>query len=417
MLVAMDPRTGEVLALANAPTFNPNAVKPGAPLRNRALLDTFEPGSTFKVFTVAGALDAGAIHPQDAIDCERGAYRVGKHTIHDHKGLELATPARIIAASSNVGAATLGALLGRERLQKTLLAFGFGERAGLDVPGEPRGQVPFPRAEVSLATMSFGQGVTASALQITTAMAAIANGGMLVKPILVRRVVDPATREVLSRGDPVPVRRAASRETAATLARWLEGVVEDADGTGKKARLALWRVAGKTGTAQKADPVTHRYSADKRFSSFVGFAPAEAPRVVIGVFIDEPRGDVYGGDVAAPVFREVAELAMKVLGVPPSDGALAAAAAAAEAQAPPPSVDDDGDSPGLAIGEDAPVQDGEVAVPALAGLPARLAIKALSDAELVPDLSGTGRVVSQAPAPGRVVERGARVRLVLAPPG
>jgi cell division protein FtsI (penicillin-binding protein 3) len=416
MLVAMDPRTGEVLALANAPTFNPNAIRPGAPLRNRALLDTFEPGSTFKIFTLAGALDAGAIREGDVVDCERGAWRVGRHTIHDHKRLEAATPAQILAVSSNIGAAKIGGRLGREGLQKTLLAFGFGERAGIGVAGEPRGQVPFPKADVSLATMSFGQGVTASALQITAAVAAIANGGMLMKPILVRRVVDAATGEVLSRSDPTPLRRAASRETAATIARWMEGVVEDADGTGKKARLPLWRVAGKTGTAQKADPVTHRYSADKRFSSFVGFAPAEAPRVVIGVFIDEPRGDVYGGDVAAPAFRDVAEHAMKVLGAPPSEGVPTsgaepprevAAAAAGDDEASAMSEADDG----------APLQAGAVAVPALAGLPARSAVKALADLELVADLAGTGRVVSQVPAPGRVVERGARVRIVLAPPG
>ena len=222
MLVAIDPRTVEILALANAPTFNPNAPRPGAPLRDRAVLDTFEPGSTFKLFTIAGALDAGVLRPGDGVDCEDGSWRVGAHVIHDHKRLRWATPAKIVAVSSNVGAAKIGARLGRDRLQKTLLAFGFGEKVGLDLPGEPRGQVPFPKADVALATMSFGQGVTASALQITSAVAAVANGGMLMKPILVKRVVDPAAAEVLDRAEPTPVRRAASRETAARLARWME---------------------------------------------------------------------------------------------------------------------------------------------------------------------------------------------------
>jgi cell division protein FtsI (penicillin-binding protein 3) len=419
MLVAMDPRTGEVLALANAPTFNPNAPRPGAPLRNRAALDTFEPGSTFKVFTIAGALDAGALRPLDTIDCEAGAYRIGKHTIHDHHGLRAATAAKIVAVSSNIGAAKIGARLGRERLQKTLLAFGFGEKIGLELPGEPRGQVPYPKAEISLATMSFGQGVTASALQITTAFAAVANGGMLMKPVLVRRVVDAATQRVLERADPVPVRRAASRETAATLARWLEGVVSDEDGTGKRARLDLWRVAGKTGTAQKADPITHRYSVDKRFSSFVGFAPAASPRIVVGVFIDEPRGEVYGGEVAAPVFREVAELALKAMGVPPDLEAVAAGGAPRpDAEDGRPAEDDEAE-PVAAIDDEegGRTAEGGVAVPALAGLPARLAIKALEDLDLAADVSGSGRVASQTPKPGRVVERGARVRVVLAPPG
>jgi cell division protein FtsI (penicillin-binding protein 3) len=422
MLVAMDPRTGEVLALANAPTFNPNLPRSGKALRNRAVLDTFEPGSTFKMFTLAGALDAGVLRADDLIDCESGAYRIGSHVIHDHKGLGRAPPARILATSSNIGAAKIGARLGRERLQATFGAFGFGERSGTELAGEPRGTVPFPRAEISLATMSFGQGVAATPLQITTAAAAIANGGMLMKPILVRRVIDAGSGTLLSQGDPTPVRRVVSRHAAATLSRWLEGAVQDADGTGKKARLEQWRVAGKTGTAQKADPVTRRYSADKRFSSFVGFAPADAPRIVIGVFIDEPRGEVYGGEVAAPVFRDVTEHALKSLGVPPSPappsplpvaGArprparLAAAAEPAPEPAELPSFEES--SPG-------PLDPVNVAVPAVAGLPARSALQALEAVALVGELKGSGRVVSQTPRPGQVVERGARVRLVLAPP-
>jgi cell division protein FtsI (penicillin-binding protein 3) len=413
MLVALDPSTGEVLALANVPTFNPNRRGTRAPVRNRAVLDTFEPGSTFKIFTVAGALDAGVLRPSDAIDCEDGSYRVGGHRIHDHKALGWAGPARIVAASSNIGAAKIGARLGRERLQKTLLAFGFGEKVGLELPGEPRGQVPFPRAEIALATMSFGQGVTASALQITAAVGALANGGMLMKPLLVKRVVDQATGATIKEAAPSPVRRAASRETSATLARWLEGVVSDPDGTGKKARVEGWRVAGKTGTAQKADAVTHRYSVDKRFSSFVGFAPADAPRVAIGVFIDEPKGDVYGGDVAAPVFREVADLALKSLGAPPSDGGTVAATESAPA-AP---AGEDGPAGPAAIEEARTAGEGAVAVPALAGLPARLALKALEERDLVGEVKGSGRVTAQIPPAGEVVERGARVRLLLAPPG
>jgi cell division protein FtsI (penicillin-binding protein 3) len=416
MVVAVDPATGEVLALANAPTFNPNAPKRGEEMRNRAVLDSFEPGSTMKTFSLAGALEEGTLRTGDAINCENGAWAVGSHVIHDHKGMGWVGPARVMAASSNIGAAKVGQRLGRERLQRTMLAFGFGERTGIGLPAEPRGVVPYPRAEVSLATMSFGQGMTASALQVTQAMAAIANGGTLMRPWLVRRVVDPGTGRVLAEAAPTPVRRAVRRDVAATVARWLEGVVSDPDGTGKRARLDGWRAAGKTGTAQKADPVSGGYSADRHFSSFVGFAPAQAPRVVVGVFIDEPKGEIYGGEVAAPVFREVTEHALKALGVPPSERIAAAVPAAVPApeapiarEAAPPPLEE--------LPRRAPRGRSGVAVPSVEGLPARAALRALEAVDLVGETAGSGRVTGQSPRPGDVVERGARVRLRLAPPG
>jgi cell division protein FtsI (penicillin-binding protein 3) len=441
MLVAMDPRSGEVLALATAPAFNPNAPRRGDTMRNRAVLDTFEPGSTFKIFTLAGALDSGALRASDPINCESGELRIGTHVIHDHKALGWTGPARIMAASSNIGAAKIGQRLGRERLQRTLQAFGFGEKAGTGLPGEPRGQVPYPRAEVSLATMSFGQGVTASALQVTAAVAAIANGGVLLRPRIVRRVVDPVQGPLLEVA-PEVVRRAASAATAGQIRRWMEGVIADADGTGKRARLDGWRAGGKTGTAQKADPVSGGYSSDKRMSSFVGFAPAEDPRIAVGVFVDEPRGEVYGGEVAAPVFKEVVEYALRSMGVPPS-GALAAArgptatrtatatptptptpaATAMSTATPTPTAtetgsDDEGEPPSVeeAI-RTARQGEGGVAVPLLAGLPARSALKVLEAVELLGETAGTGVVAAQAPAPGTVVERGSRIRLVLKPRG
>ena len=419
MAVALDPASGEILALANVPLFNPNAPRRGDEMRDRAVLDTFEPGSTFKVFSIAGALENRVLRPLDPVYCEAGSYAIGSHVIHDHKALGWVGPSRILAVSSNIGAAKIGARLGRERLQRVLQAFGFGERTQVGLPGEPRGVVPYPRADVALANMSFGQGLTATALQITAGMAAIANGGVLMRPLLVRRVVDPAQGRVLSEAAPMPVRRAVSREVAATMVRWLEGVVADADGTGKRARLAGWRVAGKTGTAQKADPVTGGYSADRHFSSFVGFAPAQAPRVVIGVFIDEPRDEIYGEKVAAPVFREIAEQAMKLWGVPPTGGAPAPEAAdraatgtvvLATREEPAPVPAPEGDMPPGARRGPA------VAVPALEGLPARTALRALEAADLAAEVRGSGRVAAQSPRPGQVVERGARVRLTLAGP-
>ncbi len=417
MAVAVDPSTGEVLALANVPVFNPNASRRGDEMRNRAVLDTFEPGSTMKVFAVAGALEAGALRPLDAIFCENGSWPIGDHVIHDHKPLGWVGPSRILAVSSNIGAAKIGQKLGRDGLQRSLLAFGFGEKTGTGVSGEPRGVVPYPRAEVAVATMSFGQGFTATALQITQAMAAIANGGLLVKPWLVRQVVDPASGRVLSQAVPSPVRRAVSKETAQTVARWLEGVVTDPEGTGKRARLPGWRVAGKTGTAQKADAVSGGYSADKHFSSFVGFAPAQAPRVVVGVFVDEPKGEIYGGEVAAPVFREIVEHAMKAMAVPPSEPVASAPASAAPREEPAPARYEPTPPPLEVAPRRLARAASGVAVPALDGLPARAALRALESVDLVGDVAGSGRVTSQSPRPGEVVERGARVRLVLAPPG
>jgi cell division protein FtsI (penicillin-binding protein 3) len=281
--------------------------------------------------------------------------------------------------------------------------------------GEPRGQVPFPRAEVSLASMSFGQGFTASGLQITMAMAAVAGGGTLMKPWLIRRVVDPGSGRVLSEATPTPVRRVVSPEVAAAVGRWLEGVIADPDGTGRRARLEGWRAAGKTGTAQKADAVSGGYSADKHFSSFVGFAPAGSPRVVIGVFVDEPRGEIYGGEVAAPVFKEIAEHAMKALGVPPT-GSVAQARPAGAVRRPEPPARERPGPPPLEAAPRRLARGSSVAVPSLEGLSARSALRALEALDLGADLDGSGRVARQSPRPGEVVERGARVQLTLAPP-
>src|SRR5512137_84244 len=216
MAIVIDPGTGEILALANVPLLNPNSPRKDD-LRNRAVLDSFEPGSTMKAFVLARALDEGATRANDSIFCENGRWAVGSHVIHDHKGLGWVSPARVMAASSNICAAKVGQRLGRERLQQAFLAFGLGERTQVGIPGEPRGQVPLPRAEISVVTMSFGQGMTASPLQITAAMAAIANRGVLMKPWIVRRVVDPLSGDVLSEAVPTPVRRVISAETAAQV--------------------------------------------------------------------------------------------------------------------------------------------------------------------------------------------------------
>jgi cell division protein FtsI (penicillin-binding protein 3) len=412
--VALDPATGEVLAMASHPPRNPNAPRRGDEPRNRAVTDSFEPGSTMKTFAIAGALERGALRPLDPIDCGTGPIRIGGHVVRDHEPLGWVGAARVLSASSNVGAARIAARLGREGLHDSYAAFGLGERTGIGLPGEVRGQLPFPGSDFALATQSFGYNVTATPLQVTNAMAALANGGTLRRPSVVRRVVDVATGEVLEETRPEAIRRAVSEETAATLRRWLTGVVEDPKGTGRRARPDGWRVAGKTGTARKVDPVGGGYASDRHLSSFVGFAPAESPRIVVGVFIDEPKGDVYGGEIAAPAFREIVEYALARMGVP-RDAPLAAAPPA-PIPAPP---DADEAPPAVELAEASidPPPAGRTTVPALAGLPARGAIRVLERADLAPELTGAGRVVSQTPAPGKVVDRGTRVRMRLAPAG
>ncbi len=410
MAIVLDPKTGELLALANFPSFNPNA--PGASrelFRNRAALDVFEPGSTFKSFSIAAALDEGAIKYEDVFYCEEGRWDVGGHTIHDTHPHGWLTPAKILQVSSNIGSAKIAQVLGRERLVRYYERFGFGERSQLGLPGEARGSVPFPKAEVSLATAAFGHGVSASAVQIAAAYGALANGGVLMRPWLVSKVTDQDGAVLLEKG-PVEVRRVVSTKTAKSLVTMLEGVVEK-EGTAPRARMAEYRVAGKTGTAQKVDPVAGGYS-DKRIASFVGIVPADDPHAVILVVIDEPKTDVFGGLVAAPAFKEIATSVMAYLGVPPSrprqlsaPPALAFNSAEREEskQKPVPGESDVTER----------TDRGTVRVPDLQGRLGRDAVERLLTAALQPRLSGSGRVVSQTPPAGSIVEKGSRVNVEL----
>jgi cell division protein FtsI (penicillin-binding protein 3) len=320
MAVVLDPRTGELLAVANFPFFNPNAHSLAAAeaYRNRASLDSFEPGSTFKAFTVAAALEENAVRTNELIFCENGGWVIGHHTIHDTHPHGWLTPGKILQFSSNIGAAKIAQLLGRERLVAYAARFGFGQPVGLGLPGESKGSVPYPRADLALATAAFGQGLSVTAIQLAAAYGAIANGGVLMKPFLVRKLVDP-DGVVLFDNRPTPVRRAVSEGAARQVMTLLESVVQK-EGTAPRARMEEFRVAGKTGTAQKPDPVARGYS-DKRIASFVGIVPADAPRAVILVVIDEPKTDVFGGLVAAPAFKDIAAAALPYLGISRAESA------------------------------------------------------------------------------------------------
>lgn len=414
-VVVLDPQTGELLALANSPGFNPNTPETAQQdaIRNRAALDTFEPGSTMKSFVVAAALEEKAIKPDDVFFCENGAWTIGRYTINDTHPNGWLAPKGILQESSNICAAKVGQVLGREKLVAYYHAFGFAERTGLGLPGEGKGVIPFPKAEVALATQSFGQGLTATAVQIAAGYGALANGGMLMRPYLVSKVVDP-DGVVLLENRPTEVRRVVSSKVAHQVVGMLESVVTK-EGTAPKAAMQEYRVAGKTGTAEKADPVARGYS-DKRIASFVGMVPADNPRAVILVVVDEPKTDVYGGLVAAPAFKEIATAAMAHMAVPPSrtvapEVAVAPVASPAAAKTPvPPKPTPERPTVAVREGEGT----GTVRVPDVQGQVGREAVVKLLAAALEPQLSGSGRVVSQTPAAGALVDKGARVTLELA---
>lgn len=327
-IIVMEPRTGAVLAMAVSPRFDPNAVASltADRWRNRALTDTYEPGSTMKVVVAAAALEERVMMPGSMLFGENGRMTIANTTIHDHEKLGWMTFAQMIQKSSNIGAAKTGMLVGDQRLYRYLQAFGFGQRTDIDLPGEVSGLLKAPRewGRRSLASISMGQEVGVTPVQMITAVSAIANDGVLMKPYVVAEVRDQKgqrMKEIL----PQVKRRVVSPATAHTLTTIMEGVVSS--GTGTKAAIPGFRVAGKTGTAQKVDPRTGTYSSALSIGSFVGFVPADAPRLTIIVVIDEPQGEAWGGVVAAPVFRRVGEQVLTYLGVPRDDQVKIAMAA------------------------------------------------------------------------------------------
>jgi len=327
-IIVMEPRTGAILAMAVSPRFDPNAVASltADRWRNRALTDTYEPGSTMKVVVAAAALEERVMMPGSMLFGENGRMTIANTTIHDHEKLGWMTFAQMIQKSSNIGAAKTGMLVGDQRLYRYLQAFGFGQRTDIDLPGEVSGLLKAPRewGRRSLASISMGQEVGVTPLQMITAVSAIANDGVLMKPYVVAEVRDEKgqrMKEIL----PQVKRRVVSPATAHTLTTIMEGVVSS--GTGTKAAIPGFRVAGKTGTAQKVDPRTGTYSSALSIGSFVGFVPADAPRLTIIVVIDEPQGEAWGGVVAAPVFRRVGEQVLTYLGVPRDDQVKIAMAA------------------------------------------------------------------------------------------
>ncbi len=316
--IVMAPGTGEILALALAPAFNPNAFDDAKKSlwRNRAITDPFEPGSTLKVFSAAAALEFANISPKTVFNCENGAYRIGKNTVHDVHRYGLLSLQDIIKYSSNIGAVKISEKVGPEKLHHTLRLFGFGQKTGIDSAAETAGLLMHHKhwKDIDTAAISFGHGVSASAVQLITAFSAIANDGVLMRPRIVHAITDQQG-QILRQFPPEEVRRAVSPQTAATLKEILQTVMLPG-GTGVNAALDGYSACGKTGTARKIDE-NGNYTNDRHVASFIGFAPADNPQVAVLVVIDEPKAQIYGGAVAAPVFKKIAQSALGYLNVPP----------------------------------------------------------------------------------------------------
>ncbi len=310
--IVMDPKTGEILAMANEMAFDPNnfGAYSGERGKNKAITDCFDPGSTFKPFMAAGALEEGVAKETDRFYCENGNYVVGDRTFHEanrarHGTLTLHD---IIKYSSNIGSIKIAERLGKEKFYRYIKDFGFGSKTEIDLPGESPGLLrPVQNwTRVDAATIAFGQGISVTAVQLITALSAIANKGVLMKPYVVRGLVDKQG-QIMKVNAPTVVRRVVSPATAKRITAILTDVVGSQDGTGKKAQIVNVAVAGKTGTSQKFDFARHVYSSERVRTSFMGFFPADDPQIAILVILDEPQRDKWGGMAAAPVFKNIGE--------------------------------------------------------------------------------------------------------------
>lgn len=443
-VMVMNPNTGEILALANWPKFNPNTASeaPAEARMNRAVTALYEPGSTFKLITLAAAFDQGITRPEEVFDCENGAVYVAGHRIRDHKPFGLLSVSNILAQSSDVGAIKIALRLGAPKFYDYIRAFGFGQPTGVDLPGESKGLLR--RLEswsaVSIGSISMGQEVGVTPVQLISAVSAIANGGMLYKPHMVAE---------LRRGDkllpgegllaPAEPKRVIRPETAATLRRLMEGVI--LSGTGTRAHLEGWTAAGKTGSAQKIDPATGRYSHTQLIASFTGFAPISDPAVTILVSLDSPVGEHEGGQVAAPVFKRIAEQVLPYLDVPrdvpiggrllnasykkgyDADGAalgdFTPADFSAQPDQPPAEFtaatakDSKSGAPAVTVAVE---ESGDIAVPDYAGKTMREVTEACLRLGLDPILVGSGLAVNQKPAAEAKLRRGAKVTVQFGTP-
>jgi cell division protein FtsI/penicillin-binding protein 2 len=464
-VIVENPHTGEILALANRPTFNPNIFNKVSPeqLKNRAVSDVYEPGSTFKIVTIAGAIEEKLTTPEEVVDCQSGAIYLGGIRIRDHKAFGDLTVAQIIQHSSDVGAIKIGLRLGEERFDHYIHDFGFGSTTGIELPGETRGLTkPVTRwSKVSIGAISMGQEIGVSPVQLISLIATIANDGLYTPPRVVAGTVAPQQGAQQIAFHPGEQHRVLSPLTAVEMKKMLEGVV--LGGTGKQAQLIGYTAAGKTGTAQKADPNTGAYSKTHYVASFAGFAPLNDPSIAVLVVLDSPVGPHEGGQVAAPVFSRVAQQTLEYLNVPhdvdvdPKRQQLRAArsqaddlsesspdrvdagieiadtdvtAALSHPPAPQNTVDDFHpvalkSKPRVEADTDVPLQTpslpppskgtvvldvtGGVEVPSFLGKPLREAVELAQQTGVEIDVVGSGVAREQSPAPGTHIPAGAHV--------
>ncbi len=399
--VVVDIKTGDILAIANVPEFNPNAMpEDSEPRKNHIVVDAIEPGSIFKPFTIAAAVELGLTSPDEKIDCEGGSWAVGRSRIHDDHPHGVVTLTEVMKYSSNIGVAKLAFRMGADAFLPYLHAFGFGQLSGVPLPGERRGRVRDAKTirPIELATTAFGQGTTATPLQLAMGIATLGNEGVRMKPRLVTRIDDAyGVPERIQK--PTPVERAISIETARQTVAMMATVTEDG-GTGTRARVPGYLVAGKTGTAQK---VKDGHYSDARISSFVGLIPADHPVLAIAVIVDEPTiGSKYGGLAAAPAWAKIAEKSLRYLGVDPDPALLV--------EKP---VDD------MVAVEDLPAVesldlawDGDAwGVPDFRGRPVRDVLVALKGSGLAVEMFGSGEAIAQDPPAGTPLTPGQKISI------
>jgi len=421
-VVVEDPNSGELLALASQPGFDPNdpAASPAAARADRAISDIYEPGSTFKVITVSSAIDQGVAHPEDLVDCQMGSTVVAGRRIHDWKRFGVLSVAEILAHSSDVGAIKVALRLGNDNFQHYIRAFGFGQLTHIELPGETPGLFrPIRRwTASSIGSLAIGQEIGVTPIQLVAAVSAVANGGLLYPPHIVRGVQHGDQFSLEARPEP---RRAIRATTAATLRHLMEGVV--LEGTGREARLDGYTAAGKTGTAQKIDPATGRYSRSHYIASFVGFAPVSTPAIAILVVLDSPVGEHHGGSTAAPAFKAIAQQALPYLGVPhdlPVAPGTEQTARRASPTAPTRSV-----APPAELAEFTPhpempgeaVAGPAIALPSFLGKTIRAVTEQCLRLGLEPVVLGEGLAVAQQPEVGTPVPPGSRVTIQFARQG
>lgn len=468
-VVVENPHTGEILALANRPTFNPNLsrqITPGK-LKDHAVSDVYEPGSTFKLVTVAAALEEKVTQPDEQFDCQMGSIVINRRRIHDWKPYGVLTVSDIIAKSSDVGAIKVALRLGDERLYKYIRAFGFGQQTGIELPGETRGLArPLSRwSKVSIGAVAMGQEIGVTPLQLAAMVSTIANDGVWVAPRIVAATTEPRSTPQVVAFQPGAQRRVLSSLTAAQMRQMMQGVV--LHGTGRKGILEGYSSAGKTGTAQKVDPGTGTYSRTKYIASFAGFAPVNNPVITIVVIVDSPVGEHHGGPIGGPVFQRIAQQVLEYLHVthdvdlpasrqlllasrrvkdedleessPDHLGeALEAADTAPDMPRPPAPANPPAavsvvpaalrqPEPEPVAGPRPPVtssavthlpstgtvvldvEQGGIVVPSFLGKSVRAAIEAAEEAGLEVDAVGSGIAREQSPAPGTHVAAGARI--------